>query len=68
MTELLSKDHTILEKGMMEFRPFGVDFDGEKIRDASGVTVHANVDYLNELVSRTEGGRANMRWKSCAAS
>jgi hypothetical protein len=39
MADLLSKDHRITEKGMMEFRPFGVDAQGNKIRDASGVTV-----------------------------
>ena len=58
MVELLSKDHRILEKGPMEYQPFGVDPHGEKIRDVSGVTVRANVDYLNELASRTEGREA----------
>jgi len=56
--QLLSKDHPITEKGMMEYQPFGVDPHGEKIRDVSGVAVRANVDYLNELVSRTEGRQA----------
>lgn len=58
MTELLSKDHSILEKGMMEFRPFGVDTDGRNIRDASGITVRANVEYLQETVERKKGADA----------
>ena len=55
MTELLSKDHSILEKGMMGFRPFGVDTDGRNIRDASGITVRANAEYLQEAVKREKG-------------
>jgi signal transduction histidine kinase len=58
MTEFLSKDHPILEKGMMEFRPFGVDEQGQKIRDASGVTVSANVEYLEDVVGRAKGPEA----------
>ena len=55
MTELLSKDHTILERPFMEFRPFGADERGEKIRDISGAIVKANVAYLEECVSRSAG-------------
>jgi hypothetical protein len=51
MTTLLSKEHTILEKGAMEFRPFGIDEHGQKIRDISGVIVKASVDYLEESVA-----------------
>lgn len=58
MTELLSRDHSILEKGMMEFRPFGVDTNGQKIRDTSGITVRANAEYLREVVERTQGKAA----------
>jgi len=57
-TGLLSKDHTILERGMMEFRPFGLDVDGEKIRDVSGTTVQANVECLEEIVSKARGPEA----------
>ena len=56
MTELLSKDHTILEKGMMEFRPFGLDERGERIADLTGMIVRANVDYLEELAAGRQGG------------
>lgn len=55
MTELLSKDHTILERPFMEFRPFGKDERGDKIRDISGVVVRANVDYLEECGRRAAG-------------
>jgi signal transduction histidine kinase len=58
MVELFSRDRTILEKGMMEFRPFGVDEEGRKIRDVSGVTVRANVECLEEVVARKEGPAA----------
>ena len=58
MTELLAKDHTILERKFMEFRPFGVDGGGKKIRDVSGITVRANVECLEELVAKTRGSEA----------
>ncbi|MCH7567220.1 MAG: GAF domain-containing protein, partial [Nitrospirae bacterium] len=61
MTELLSKDHRILEKGLMEYRPFGVDELGEKIRDVSGVTVRANVEYLEDVIGRLQGSHAGSR-------
>lgn len=55
MTELLSKDHSILERPFMEFRPFGVDDRGEKICDIAGVIVQSNVDYLCDYLTRTAG-------------
>jgi signal transduction histidine kinase len=58
---LLSKDRRILEKGLMEFRPFGLNPDGTKIRDVSGTTVRANVDCLEESVARARGDAAGMR-------
>lgn len=61
MTELLSKDHTILEKGFMEFRPFGLGASGEKTRDVAGTTVRANVEYLEECMSRAEDPAAGAR-------
>jgi signal transduction histidine kinase/ActR/RegA family two-component response regulator len=56
--ELLSKDHPITEKGMMEFQPFGRDTNGQRIQDASGVTVAANVEFLEECVRRRLGTAA----------
>ena len=61
MADLLSKDHRITEKGMMEFRPFGVDAQGNKIRDASGVTVVANVECLEEFVAEARGREAGQK-------
>jgi hypothetical protein len=58
VTELLSKDHTILERPFMEFPPFGRDERGEKIRDISGVVVMANVDYLEDCITKTAGPEA----------
>ncbi len=54
MPELLPKSHRILEKGMMEFRPFGQELTGEKIRDVSGITIRANMEYLQELETQKE--------------
>jgi signal transduction histidine kinase len=54
----LPKTHTILEKGMMEHRPFGADATGEKIRDVSGMTIRANIEYLEESISLKAGPAA----------
>jgi len=61
MTELLSKDHTILERPFMEFRPYGVDERGEKIRDISGAIVKANVAHVEACVSRFSEPQAAAR-------
>jgi signal transduction histidine kinase len=57
--ELLSKDHRILEKGAMEFRPYGANPDGTKIRDVSGIIVRSIVDYLEDW-ARKEGTGARV--------
>ena len=56
--KLLSKDHSILERPFMLFRPFGVTPEGQKIRDVSGITIKANVEYLEEVVSSKNGEAA----------
>jgi signal transduction histidine kinase/class 3 adenylate cyclase len=56
--DLLPKDRTILERPIMEFRPFGVDTDGGKIRDVSGTTVQANVECLEEIIGKAKGAEA----------
>lgn len=56
--ELLSKEHSILERPFMLFRPFGVTPDGQKIRDVSGITIKANVEYLEEVVGKKNGEAA----------
>ncbi len=61
MIELLSKAHRVIEKGMMEFRPFGVDPHGDKIRDVSGVTVLANVECLEEMIGEARGVEAGQQ-------
>jgi len=40
----------------MEHRPFGIDPHGESIRDVSGLTVKANVEYLEETEDDGETG------------
>jgi len=55
MQNLLSKSHRILEKGLMEFHPFGQDPNGERIQDVSGLTISANVQFMVELISQNEG-------------
>ena len=56
--KLLSKEHSILERPLMQFRPFGVTSDGQKIRDVSGITIKANVEYLEEVVGTKNGEAA----------
>ncbi|WHZ23370.1 MAG: hypothetical protein OJF47_002482 [Nitrospira sp.] len=58
MVDLLSTEHRILERGLMQFRPFGVEANGERIRDTPGIKVRAFVDYLEESVARTHGREA----------
>ena len=55
MDSLYPKSHRILDRGSMAFQPFGKHQDGHHIRDVSGVTVRANVEFLEELVNRTQG-------------
>ncbi len=58
MPSLLPKSHRILEKGLMAFQPFGKHPDGHNIQDVSGVTVRANVEFLQDLVTRTKSPSA----------
>jgi signal transduction histidine kinase len=55
---LLPKTHRILERPLMEFRPFGRDHQGGTIQDVSGITVRANLEYLEILVTRKHGVEA----------
>ncbi len=52
---LLPKTHRILERPFMEFRPFGKDLQGATIRDVSGITVRANLEYLETVVTQKHG-------------
>ncbi len=61
MTDLLSKDHRILEKPHMDHRPFGMDASGKMIRDASGIKIRAYVDYLEDVVASKKGPDAGAR-------
>ena len=61
MTVLLSKDHLITEKGMMECQPFGKEPDGTIIRDLSGVVIRACVEHLEEYVTGMQGAPAGKR-------
>jgi len=61
MPELLPKSHRILEKGQMEFLPFGKEANGERIQDVSGLTVLANLEYLQQVVITRDGKEAGER-------
>ena len=61
MPELLPKSHRILEKGQMEFLPFGREANGERIQDVSGLTVLANLEYLHQAVMTRDGKEAGER-------
>ena len=52
---LLTKIHTILEREVMEFRPFGLDEQGHTIRDLSGMSIKAVVVYLENSLSHERG-------------
>ena len=56
--ELLPKDRTILEREVMEFRPFGLDEQGYTIRDLSGMSIRAVVVYLEKSLARERGASA----------
>ena len=55
---LLPKDRTILERALMEFRPFGLDEQGRTVRDLSGMNVRATILELERTLSRQRGERA----------
>ena len=57
---LLPKHRTILEREYLEFRPFGVDEQGEKIRDLTGMSIRATVIYLETSVARQHGQQAGL--------
>ncbi|HKC92651.1 MAG TPA: ATP-binding protein, partial [Nitrospira sp.] len=61
MSMLLSKEHRITEKGMMEFQPFGKRPDGGTIHDLSGIVIKADIELLEKIVSRTQGRSAGLR-------
>ena len=61
MSMLLSKEHRITEKGMMEFQPFGKRPDGGTIHDLSGIVIKADIELMEKLVSRTQGPSAALR-------
>ena len=58
MAQLLPKSHRIIEKGLMEFRPFGKEVNGQRIQDVSGITVRANLEYLEDVVTHRAGREA----------
>jgi signal transduction histidine kinase len=55
---LLPKDRTILEREVMEFRPFGLDEQGHTIRDLSGMSIRAIVVSLEKCKDRERGASA----------
>ena len=56
--QLLPKDRTILEREVMEFRPFGLDEQGHRIRDLSGMSIRAIVVYLEKSQALERGASA----------
>ncbi len=55
---LLTKEHTILERPLMAFRPFGTDEYGHKIADISGTLVLSSIQHLEKCVQKTGGPEA----------
>ena len=58
LMRLLPSTHSMLARPFMLYRPFGVDDQGNKIRDISGVTVVANLPYLEKSFGQREGTSA----------
>jgi len=58
---LYPKYQTILEREYMEFRPFGVNEQGQKIRDLTGMSLRATVIYLEASVARQHGQAAGLQ-------
>lgn len=58
MLQLLPRSHRILERPHMAYRPFGKDAQGHTIQDVSGITVRANLEFLEDLIARQEGPEA----------
>ncbi len=58
---LFPKYQTILEREYMEFRPFGVDEQGKKIRDLTGMSIRATVIYLESFMARRQGEAAGLQ-------
>ncbi len=61
MTPYLPVSCRILDQAHMQFRPFGKELSGEPICDLSGVSIRANVEYLEETISRVHGEEAGKR-------
>lgn len=55
---LLTKDHTILERPIMAFRPFGIDEQGNKIADVSGTLVLSSIQHLEKCAQKIGGHEA----------
>lgn len=55
---LLTKEHTILERPLMAFRPFGTDEQGHKIADVSGTLVLSSLQHLEKCVHKSGGPEA----------
>lgn len=56
--DLLPKDRTILDREVMLFRPFGLDEQGHRIRDLSGMSIRAVVIYLEKSLAHERGAIA----------
>jgi signal transduction histidine kinase len=59
--DLLPKDRRILERRWMEHQPYGIDPQGRKIHDVSGVSIRANVEYLEEYFTKQDGPESGPR-------
>lgn len=55
---LLPKERRILDRPFMEFRPFGLDEQGQTIRDLSGMSIRAVILDLEKTLTRERGDGA----------
>ncbi|MCP4544545.1 MAG: response regulator [Chloroflexi bacterium] len=52
MDTLLPKEHRIIEKGLMDYQPFGMDENNERIEDWNGQVIAGSIEYMMEYVSQ----------------
>ena len=58
MVTLLPKEHKIIEKGYMDYRPFGVPQKGERVQGISGNSIVGIIEYMMEVVAQEAEARA----------
>ncbi len=59
--QLLPKTHRIIDRPVMEHRPYGKNPQGAMIQDVSGMSIRANIEYLEDVMTRRQGPNLRSR-------